>query len=164
VTTRGDIGLRPFGEPGNAPLTPPPRAAAAAPLIGLVLGLRSRDFWLLAGVSHLWPQHQRLIGTHLIPPRWSTASRGQGGEPARLDWCAGHRRATVSGWLSDRWDNRYLLCWYYGLRGLSLLFLPYALGSAYLGLAAFVIFYGLDWVATVPPTARLAATLRPRER
>jgi predicted MFS family arabinose efflux permease len=70
---------------------------------------------------------------------------------------------TVSGWLSDRWDNRYLLCWYYGLRGLSLLFLPYALGSAYLGLAAFVIFYGLDWVATVPPTARLAADMFGRE-
>src|SRR2546428_12103746 len=70
---------------------------------------------------------------------------------------------TVSGWLSDRWDNRYLLCWYYGLRGLSLLFLPYAFGSAYLGLSAFVIFYGLDWVATVPPTARLAADTFGRE-
>jgi len=70
---------------------------------------------------------------------------------------------TVSGWLSDRWDNRYLLCWYYGLRGLSLLFLPYAFGSAYLGLAAFAVFYGLDWVATVPPTARLAADTFGRE-
>src|SRR5256712_3653036 len=65
-----DIGLRPFGEPPNAPPTPrPPRAAAAAPLIGLALGLRSRDFWLLAGrffICGLSPHG--LLGTHLIPP------------------------------------------------------------------------------------------------
>src|SRR6185437_14498965 len=64
---------------------------------------------------------------------------------------------TISGWLSDRIDNRWLLCWYYSLRGLSLLFLPYALGITFVGLAAFVVFYGLDWVATVPPTVRLTA-------
>src|SRR5256885_16434309 len=63
---------------------------------------------------------------------------------------------TCSGWLSDRIDNRWLLCWYYGLRGLSLLFLPYALGSENLALVAFIVFYGLDWVATGPPTVRLA--------
>jgi predicted MFS family arabinose efflux permease len=61
---------------------------------------------------------------------------------------------TLSGWLSDRWDNRVLLSWYYGLRGLSLLYLPYAFASPY-GLGLFVVFYGLDWIATVPPTARL---------
>ena len=71
---------------------------------------------------------------------------------------------TVSGWLSDRWDNRYLLCWYYGLRGLSLLFLPYALGTQFWGLAAFAVFYGLDWVATVPPTVRLTADIFGRQR
>ncbi len=70
---------------------------------------------------------------------------------------------TVSGWLSDRWDNRWLLCWYYGLRGLSLLFLPYALGSSYLTLVFFIIFYGLDWVATVPPTVRLTANIFGKE-
>src|SRR5439155_539202 len=105
-----------------------------------------------------------LIGTHLIP-----ASMEHGISEvtaASLLACIGVLDivgTTVSGWLSDRWDNRYLLCWYYGLRGLSLLFLPYAFGSAYLGLAAFVIFYGLDWVATVPPTARLAADTFGRE-
>src|SRR5256885_6356695 len=64
-----DIGLSPFGEPPNAPPTPrPPRAAAAAPLIGLALGLRSRDFWLLAGRFFLRRLHtNRLIGTHLLP-------------------------------------------------------------------------------------------------
>ena len=62
----------------------------------------------------------------------------------------------VSGWLSDRYDNRYLLFWYYGLRGLSLLFLPFTDFSFY-GLSLFAMFYGLDWIATVPPTVRLTA-------
>ena len=67
---------------------------------------------------------------------------------------------TFSGWLSDRWDSRWLLFWYYGLRGLSLLFLPTALeSSSFWGLAIFVVFYGLDWVATVPPTVRLCNTI-----
>ena len=61
-----------------------------------------------------------------------------------------------SGWLSDRYDNRYLLFWYYGLRGLSLLFLPFTDFSFY-GLSLFAMIYGLDWVATVPPTVRLTA-------
>ena len=62
----------------------------------------------------------------------------------------------LSGWLSDRFDNRWLLFWYYGLRGLSLLYLPFTDFSLY-GLSLFLMFYGLDWVATVPPTVRLAA-------
>src|SRR2546430_17548404 len=62
----------------------------------------------------------------------------------------------MSGWLSDRYDNRYLLFWYYGLRGLSLIFLPFSDFSFY-GLSIFAMFYGLDWIATVPPTARLTA-------
>src|SRR5438477_566602 len=62
----------------------------------------------------------------------------------------------ASGWLSDRYDNRYLLFWYYGLRGLSLLFLPFTDFSFY-GLSLFAMFYGLDWIATVPPTVRLTA-------
>ena len=62
----------------------------------------------------------------------------------------------ASGWLSDRYDNRWLLFWYYGLRGLSLLFLPFTDFSFY-GLSLFAMFYGLDWIATVPPTVRLTA-------
>jgi predicted MFS family arabinose efflux permease len=61
----------------------------------------------------------------------------------------------LSGWLSDRWDNRYLLFWYYGLRGLSLLYLPFAFDMSIYGLSLFSIFYGLDWIASVPPTVRL---------
>jgi predicted MFS family arabinose efflux permease len=68
-----------------------------------------------------------------------------------------------SGWLSDRYDARYLLGWYYGLRGLSLLVLPYSTFSFY-GLSVFAVFYGLDWIATVPPTVRLAAREFGRER
>ncbi len=63
---------------------------------------------------------------------------------------------TLSGWLSDRYNPRVLLFWYYGLRGLALIFLPYAFGLQYYGLTIFAIFYGLDWIATVPPTVRLA--------
>jgi predicted MFS family arabinose efflux permease len=61
-----------------------------------------------------------------------------------------------SGWLSDRYDSRWLLFWYYGLRGLSLLYLPFNDFSFY-GLSLFAVFYGLDWVATVPPTIKIAA-------
>ena len=62
-----------------------------------------------------------------------------------------------SGWLSDRFDNRWLLFWYYGLRGLSLLYLPFTDFSFY-GLSLFAVFYGLDWIATVPPTVKLTAS------
>lgn len=62
-----------------------------------------------------------------------------------------------SGWLSDRYDNRWLLFWYYGLRGLSLICLPLTDFSIY-GLTIFAVFYGLDWIATVPPTVKLTVT------
>jgi predicted MFS family arabinose efflux permease len=63
---------------------------------------------------------------------------------------------TGSGWLSDRFDNRMLLWMYYGFRGLALLFLPYGFVSEGHGLTLFAVFYGLDWIATVPPTVALA--------
>ncbi len=62
----------------------------------------------------------------------------------------------ASGWLSDRYDNRWLLFCYYGFRGLSLIMLPFTDFSFY-GLSLFAMFYGLDWIATVPPTVRLTA-------
>src|SRR5260370_25047735 len=61
----------------------------------------------------------------------------------------------ASGYLTDRFDSRWLLFFYYGLRGLSLLLLPYVFGSPYFGLILFIVFYGLDWVAPVPPTVQL---------
>ncbi|HEX8767037.1 MAG TPA: MFS transporter, partial [Jatrophihabitans sp.] len=61
-----------------------------------------------------------------------------------------------SGWLTDRVDPRNLLLAYYGLRGLSLLIVPSVLGSTVSPpLFLFIVFYGLDWVATVPPTVAL---------
>ena len=69
----------------------------------------------------------------------------------------------LSGWLSDRYDNRKLLFWYYGLRGLSLFWLPYSEFTLY-GLSLFAMFYGLDWIATVPPTVKLVGATFGRER
>jgi hypothetical protein len=66
---------------------------------------------------------------------------------------------TASGWLSDRYSNRWLLFTYYGLRGLSLLFLPQAFDPTTHRLPIFAVFYGLDWIATVPPTVALIAKI-----
>ncbi len=65
---------------------------------------------------------------------------------------------TMSGWLSDRYNARVLLFWYYGLRGVALIFLPQAFGLSYFGLPIFAIIYGLDWIATVPPTVSWPTT------
>jgi predicted MFS family arabinose efflux permease len=70
---------------------------------------------------------------------------------------------TGSGWLSDRWDSRKLLFTYYALRGLSLLSLSHALHDQGVGLGLFTVFYGLDWIATVPPTVKLATDAFGRE-
>jgi predicted MFS family arabinose efflux permease len=129
-------------------------------------GVRSRDFWLLAGTFFICGLSTNgLIGTHLIPacidmgvPEVMAASL------LALMGVCDFIGTTVSGWLSDKWTNRYLLCWYYGLRGLSLLFLPLALANPGISLIAFAVFYGLDWIATVPPTLRLTADVFGREK
>lgn len=161
-----EVGLRPYGA---APEDEEPAAATGNPFTaaigGLVKGLRSRDFWLLAGSFFICGATTNgLIGTHLIPaatdhgiPEVTAASL------LALIGVFDLIGTTCSGWLSDRIDNRWLLCWYYGLRGLALLLLPFALGTSYLNLAVFVVFYGLDWVATVPPTTRLTADIFGKE-
>jgi sugar phosphate permease len=171
-----DVGLRPFGAPPEgAPSSGSGAVPAASALQALGRGVRSRDFWLLAGSFYICGASTNgLIGTHFIP------ACVEFGIPAVT--AAGLLAAmgvfdlvgtTMSGWLSDRWNSRYLLCWYYGLRGLSLLLLPVvfgaqilflpagiaAVGSSFVGLAVFAVFYGLDWVATVPPTVRLTADI-----
>jgi predicted MFS family arabinose efflux permease len=70
---------------------------------------------------------------------------------------------TFSGWLTDRYDPRKLLFAYYGLRGLSLIYLPFA-DFTFRGLSLFAVFYGLDWIATVPPTLALANKSFGKER
>ncbi len=158
------VGLRPLGAEEGAPPQAPPAApvrtgAAAAALSGLRTGLGSRDFLLLAGSFYICGASTNgLIGTHLIPAAMEhgipeVTAAGLLAMMGIFDLIG----TTTSGWLTDRWDSRYLLVWYYALRGLALLFLPYALGTQFLSLAGFAVFYGLDWVATVPPTVRLAA-------
>ncbi len=162
-----DLGLVPLGDAVGTPPVPAstgnPFAAAFA---ALGEGAKSRDFWLLTGSFFICGLSTNgLIGTHLIP---SCIDHGIPGVMAAgllammgvFDFIG----TTASGWLSDRWNNRYLLCWYYGLRGISLLFLPLALDNPTFGLPAFAVFYGLDWIATVPPTVRLTADIFGKEK
>jgi predicted MFS family arabinose efflux permease len=156
-----DVGLRPFGEKGKEPLPPPP--PSDAPIAAEALGTlgdaaRTRVFWILFATFFICGASTNgLIQVHLIPmcldfgiPQVQAASLLAA--MGVFDFFG----TIFSGWLSDRYDNRWLLFWYYGLRGLSLLLLPFSDFSFY-GLSLFAMFYGLDWIATVPPTVRLTA-------
>jgi len=162
------IGIKPFGAPQDEPdqtLLRPTGNPFRVALGGLERGLHSRDFWLLAASFFVCGASTNgLIGTHLIPacvdhgiPEVQAA--GLLAMMGVLDLVG----TTLSGWLSDRYDSRNLLFCYYGLRGLSLMGLPFALGGPQWSLTAFAIFYGLDWIATVPPTVRLTADSFGRE-
>ena len=157
-----DVGARAYGAPPEMEDAPDATGnPLALALGGLMRGLRSRNFWLLSGSFFICGATTNgLIGTHLIPASMEhgipeVTAAGLLATIGIFDIIG----TTGSGWLSDRVDNRWLLCWYYSLRGLALLFLPYALGTSFLSLAAFVVFYGLDWVATVPPTVRLTGEI-----
>jgi len=156
-----DVGLRPFGDQGKEPLpAPPPSNApiAAAALSALADAAGTRVFWILFATFFICGASTNgLIQVHLIPmcldfgiPQVQAASLLAA--MGVFDFFG----TILSGWLSDRYDNRWLLFWYYGLRGLSLLMLPFTDFSFY-GLSLFAMFYGLDWIATVPPTVRLTA-------
>jgi sugar phosphate permease len=157
-----EMGLAPYGEEGG----PQPVAAAtgnplATAMGALFEGLRSRDFWLLSGSFLICGLSTNgLVGTHLIP---ACVDHGIT-EVTGASLLAGMGvlnfiGATASGWLSDRLDNRFLLFWYYGLRGLSLMYLPFAFDMSFYGLSLFAIFYGLDWIATLPPTVKLTTQI-----
>ncbi len=152
-----DNGLRAYGADAiDAPGAPAANPITAA-FAGLRIGVRSRDFWFLAGSFFICGATTNgLIGTHLIPaamdhgvPEVTAASL------LAVIGVFDIIGTTASGWLTDRMDSRLLLFWYYALRGLSLLYLPYAFGHGDFGLIVFIVFYGLDWVATVPPTVAL---------
>jgi predicted MFS family arabinose efflux permease len=122
-------------------------------------------FWLLAGSFFICGLSTNgLIQTHFIS---LCGDAGLGPVPAAsvlaMMGAFDLVGTILSGWLSDRYDNRKLLFWYYSLRGLSLLWLPYSEFTLY-GLSLFAMFYGLDWIATVPPTVRLAATTFGKEK
>lgn len=126
---------------------------------GLFTAVKVKEFWLLAGSFFICGlSTSGLIGTHFVSycisfgvPLVTAASF--------LSFMGIFNLVgtTLSGWLSDRFDNRWLLFWYYLLRGASLVLLPYALmqGSLTL-LIIFTAFYGLDWIATVPPTVNIS--------
>lgn len=154
-----ELGLPLYGEPVDAPPTPrePHRSPIRMAFGALAKAVKVWDFWLLffsffvCGAST-----NGYIGTHFIamcgdygldPLKGASILAAMG----VLDLFG----TTFSGWLSDRFNNRVLLFWYYGLRGLALIYLPWAFGLSYFGLPIFALFYGLDWVATVPPTVRL---------
>lgn len=147
------LGLSRALEAGEALTRNPIRAA----LITLREASASRSFWILAGSFFICGASTNgLIGTHLVP-----ACMDHGMPEVRAAGLLAVMGVfdlfgtTASGWLSDRLDNRLLLFAYYGLRGLALLYLPSGLETQGHGLAVFTVFYGLDWIATVPPTVAL---------
>ncbi|HLI22601.1 MAG TPA: MFS transporter, partial [Stellaceae bacterium] len=155
-----EMGLAPYGTPAGAP--PVAQGTRANPLTAAfeALGMASkhRDFWLLSGSFFVCGASTLgLIGTHFIPACLDhgipeTTAAGILGAMGVCNMIG----TTASGWLSDRFDGRILLCWFYASRGASLVFLPYALDiNGPWGIAIFGLFYGLDWIATVPPTVKL---------
>lgn len=163
-----DVGLPLYGETAVAP---PPLAGIGlgslmmSPLIVLRDCVRVPIFWVLFGTFFICGSSTNgLIQTHFIAlcHDYGLAATLAASVLAMMgifDFIG----TIGSGWLSDRVDPRWLLFWYYGLRGLSLLYLPFTDFSFY-GLSLFGMFYGLDWVATVPPTVKLTADRFGRER
>ncbi|HWM38837.1 MAG TPA: MFS transporter [Streptomyces sp.] len=154
-----DVGLRPYGAgPGYVTPPPAPPGAAKRALRALRDASRSKVFWLLAGTFAVCGASTNgLVGVHFVP-----AAHDHGMPvPAAASLLAvigvfDLVGTVASGWFTDRFDPRRLLAVYYALRGLSLLFLPLLFAeSVQPPMLFFIVFYGLDWVATVPPTIAL---------
>jgi predicted MFS family arabinose efflux permease len=163
-----DVGLPAYGETEVASPPPAPGGLATlvtSPLMALRDASRSRTFWVLFATFFVCGASTNgLVQTHFITLCGdygieAVSAAGLLAVIGLFDFCG----TILSGWLSDRFDNRWLLFWYYGLRGLSLAALPFTDFSFY-GLSLFAVFYGLDWVATVPPTVRLTTDNFGRER
>ena len=153
-----ELGLAPFGTDAIVPAPPQPAGNAfAMSIAALRNGSRSTAFWVLAftfsicGATSfgLTPHFVTLCGDYGISAASST-------KLLALIGICDFIGTIGSGWLSDRYDNRRLLAWYYGLRGLSLIWLPYS-DFSLMGLSVFAVVYGLDFIATLPPTVRLTA-------
>jgi len=159
------MGLAPYG--GDHIEEPPPLKNPFSNAIGtLRFAAHHRDFWLLAAAFFICGATTNgLIGTHLIAACTDHGlTQVQGAGLLAMIGIFDIAGTLGSGWLTDRYDPRWLLFGYYGLRGLSLLGLNAALSDAGLPLVAFTVFYGLDWVATVPPTVALCRESFGRER
>jgi MFS family permease len=153
-----DIGEKPFGADANHPPEVRVRSNPLRTAFGaLAEGARSRDFWLLSITFFVCGfTTNGLVGTHMIAlchdhGLEAVAAGGLLAIMGLFDLVG----TTASGWLTDRIDPRKLLFAYYGLRGLSLIYLPFA-NFTFFGLSLFAVFYGLDWIATVPPTLAIA--------
>ena len=158
-----DIGMTPYGAPESYVYEPPPRGNAAKQAIGtLVRASKVRTFWaLIAGFAICGATTNGLIGTHFIPSAHDhgmdeTTAAGLLAVVGIFDIVG----TIASGWLTDRFNPRILLAVYYGFRGLGLLVLPFLLSATVQPpIILFVVIYGLDWVATVPPTVALCREL-----
>ena len=160
-----DLGLPAYGDDAVRPVPPRlPGNFVQVSVGALALAVRRPVFWVLAGTfavcgatslgitqTHLVPFCGD-IGISLVAASWLLAVIGV------CDLIG----TIVSGWLSDRYDNRWLLVWYYGLRGVSLLWLAFG-DTTLAGLAIFAIVFGLDYIATVPPTTKLTIAAFGRE-
>jgi sugar phosphate permease len=163
-----DLGLPAYGETA---VTPPPTASTSlvaallSPLVVLKDVARVPVFWVLFGTFFVCGSSTNgLIQTHFVTLCHDYGLPAVGAASVLAMMGMFDFVGTIgSGYLSDRFDNRYLLAWYYGLRGLSLLYLPFTDFTFY-GLSLFAVFYGLDWIATVPPTVKLTADRFGRER
>ena len=153
-----DVGRPPYGLTSVVPAPPPGHGAARRAVLALRDASRTPAFWLLAGgFAICGATTNGLVGTHFIPaahdhglPETTAASL------LALVGLFDIAGTVASGWLTDRVDSRLLLGGYYFLRGLSLLTLPFLFGDAVRpSMVVFILFYGLDWVATVPPTVAL---------
>jgi MFS family permease len=155
----GDIGTGRFGErPDSTPAAPPKQARTAGLAISVLVSAARRPvFWLLFGTFFVCGLTTNgLVGTHMIAFCGDhgvapVAAAGLLSTMGFFDLFG----TTASGWLTDRYNPRVLLIVYYGLRGLSLMALPF-LSFDTMSLGVFAVFYGLDWIATVPPTVKLA--------
>ncbi|MBR0644122.1 MFS transporter [Plastoroseomonas hellenica] len=163
-----ELGLAAYGDTA-APAAAPPRPPAGNPVrtafATLAEASGSRVFWILFATFLICGLSTNgLVQTHFIPLCGDFGMAPvEAASVLALMGAFDFIGTIASGWLSDRYDNRKLLFWYYGLRGLSLLALPSSTFSLY-GLSLFAVFYGLDWIATVPPTVRLAGQAFGRDR
>jgi len=153
-----DVGLQPYGDDGSAEAADAELADAASG-VTLRVATRTRDFWLLAASFFVCGYTSNgLIGTHLIPHAVEHGfSEATAASAVGLMGLMNVVGTLASGWLTDRYDNRKLLAAYYSFRALSIVFLPVILAIPELFL--FAIVYGLDWIATVPPTVNLTTRL-----
>lgn len=152
-----DVGLAPYGGEFVPKPAPVPGAARRAVTV-LFRAARTGPFWLLAGSFAICGASTNgLVKTHFVPAAHDhgmpvTAAAGLLAVIGVFDVVG----TIASGWFTDRFEARRLLAVYYALRGVSLLFLPMLLApSVQPPMLFFIVFYGLDWVATVPPTIAL---------